>query len=118
MQDILYVDDDRASRDILIRLLKHLKMNVDVAENATEALTFAGNKAYNLIVVDLALPDFDGWELLEKLKDIAIGEWVAVALTSYHDAGVARQAKQAGFADCFPKPANIETAQKMQSLIA
>jgi CheY-like chemotaxis protein len=117
MARVLYVDDDRASRDILLRLLKHRNLDVDVVDSAQAALNSAQDAVYDLIVIDLALPDIDGWELLRHLQADSNATWKAAALTAYYDASIARQARQAGFAACLPKPATTQTAEALQSLL-
>ena len=117
MVRILYVDDDRASRDILMRLLKHHHLEVDVVDTALAALQQVQTAVYDLIVLDLALPDMDGWELLRQLQTASSVTWKAVALTAYYDASVAQKARQAGFTACLPKPATLQTAATLQSLL-
>jgi len=82
---ILIVDDDSRIRKLLSKLLKD-EFIVDVAKNAEEAETLAYSTPYNVIVVDLVLPDMDGNELCSLLKArlprtpiIAMSEAVSVS---------------------------------------
>lgn len=116
MPRILYVEDDKASGDILARLLKHLKIEADIVQTAEGALEKISGTAYDLVVVDLALPGIDGWRLLQALRDDPQHHNLkVVALTAFHNASIAQQARQAGFLTCLPKPATLKTAEMLLS---
>ena len=114
MPQILVVDDEKLSRDILIRLLKHFHQDVDVASSAEEALGMVEQKNYDFAILDLAMPQMDGWQLLSQLQPLNLP---AVALTAFYDPQVAREAKNAGFLACFPKPANSKIVEEIIGLI-
>jgi two-component system, NarL family, sensor histidine kinase BarA len=114
MSLILVVDDEQLSRDILLRLLSHYKLDVELAKSGEDALVLATQKAFDFAIVDLAMPQMDGWQLLQKLQTM---ELPAVALTAFYDPQVAREAKKAGFLACFPKPANTKIIQEIISLM-
>ena len=119
MPHVLYVEDDKASRDILTRLLRHLKLEVDVVETAGAALEQLAASSYNMLVVDLALPEVDGWTLVQSVRDDPRYATLKIAaLTAHYDPSVVQQAKQAGFVTCLPKPANLQTAQTLAALVA
>jgi CheY-like chemotaxis protein len=114
MPQILVVDDEKLSRDILIRLLNHFQQEVDAATNAEEALSLIAQKHYDFAILDLAMPQMDGWQLLKHLQDAGLS---AVALTAFYDPQVAREAKSAGFLACYPKPANSKIIEEIIALI-
>jgi CheY-like chemotaxis protein len=68
---ILLVDDDAAIRGGLNRLVNGLGHRINVAKNMLEALDIAisENKAFDLLLSDISLPDGDGWELLRRLSE-------------------------------------------------
>lgn len=110
MSQILVVDDEKQSRDILVRLLKHYAQEVETADSAENALNILSEKSFDLAIVDLAMPQMDGWQLLKQLQVHALP---AIALTAFYDPQVAREARNAGFLACFPKPANSKIIQEI-----
>jgi CheY-like chemotaxis protein len=64
---ILLVDDDAAIRRFLLRLLTGEGYSVLTAENGEEALEFAAAAKFDLVLLDLNMPEKDGWETFEEL---------------------------------------------------
>jgi len=66
---ILVVEDEKRIADFLRRGLESASYAVDVAGDATKALEFVHATDYDLIILDLMLPDMDGLKLLEKIRN-------------------------------------------------
>jgi CheY-like chemotaxis protein len=64
---ILLVDDDSAVRKILLRLLTEEGYRVLPAANGVEALEFAAVTRFDLVLLDLNMPQKNGWETFEQL---------------------------------------------------
>jgi CheY-like chemotaxis protein len=64
---ILLVDDDSAIRKILLRLLSEEGYSVLPAANGVEALESASLVKFDLVLLDLNMPQKDGWETFEQL---------------------------------------------------
>lgn len=64
---ILLVDDDSAIRKILLRLLSEEGYSVLPAANGVEALESASLAKFDLVLLDLNMPQKDGWETFEQL---------------------------------------------------
>lgn len=64
---ILLVDDDSAIRKILLRLLTEEGYSVLPAANGVEALEFASVAKFDLVLLDLNMPQKNGWETFEQL---------------------------------------------------
>jgi len=64
---ILLVDDDSAIRTILLRLLVGEGYSVQTAANGFEALDLLARGKFDLISLDLNMPEMDGWETFEEL---------------------------------------------------
>jgi CheY-like chemotaxis protein len=111
---VLVVDDEQLSRDILLRLLQHYKLDVELASSAEDALLMTAQKAFDFAIVDLAMPQMNGWQLLEKLQTLHLP---AVALSAFYDPQVAREARTAGFLGCFPKPATTKIIEEILMLM-
>ena len=66
---ILIVDDDESIRKILSAILEEEGYTVETAENGREAIDKTNAKVYNLVLVDVRLPDIEGVVLLGKLRE-------------------------------------------------
>jgi CheY-like chemotaxis protein len=66
---ILLVDDDPAVRWMLLRVLEDDGYSVLPAANGAEALELAKSKTPDLVLLDLALPVQDGWQVFERLAN-------------------------------------------------
>ncbi len=115
---ILAVDDDPASLDVLKIMLEHEAQSVSAASDAETALEMLLSNTYALVIVDLRLPNMDGWRLLQTIRAHAeLQDVRAVALTAYYEPSVAKQARQAGFVSCLPKPITNETVARILALL-
>ena len=65
---ILLVDDDPAIRQILLRLLSEENYFVVTAANGVDALALAEQEKFDLVLLDLNMPQKDGWETFEQLS--------------------------------------------------
>jgi CheY-like chemotaxis protein len=99
-------------------LLEHYEMGVDVAETGEHALTLLDQHNYNLAILDLALPGMDGWAVLNAIRTHPHTQHLpAIALTAYYTPGLARDARQAGFVACFPKPITRSLVQDIEAIM-
>ena len=74
---ILIVDDEKDNRKILKELLGN-EANIIFAKNGAQAITLAGKHLPDLILLDVVMPDFTGFEVIEKLKDDPVTMHIAV----------------------------------------
>ena len=65
---VLFVEDDSATRDGYVSYLTALGYDVMAAVNGHQALSLASSWAPQVIVLDMGLPDVDGWEVARQLK--------------------------------------------------
>ena len=68
-QSILVIDDDAALADVLSRRLKQQGFYTKTADSGTEGLSMARSEHPDLILLDLRLPDKDGFSICEELAD-------------------------------------------------
>ncbi|HKY76932.1 MAG TPA: response regulator [Acidimicrobiia bacterium] len=66
---VLVVDDDEANREVLTRRLRRLGYAVRQAENGRVALEVMAGEAIDLVLLDLNMPEFDGYQVLEARHD-------------------------------------------------
>ena len=107
---ILFVEDEPDAHDVVTPLLEHHGATVLSAYSAEEALELLKDQHPTVMVIDLALPAMNGWELLKAIRaDPRLADIPAVATTAYHSTNVAQEAIAAGFVAFFPKPINART---------
>lgn len=66
---ILVVDDDRTNSAVIAQLLRVHEYEVDVASNGTEGLDALSTGTYDLVLLDLRMPDVDGLEVLRQVRE-------------------------------------------------
>jgi CheY-like chemotaxis protein len=69
-QTILVVDDDQVHRDLVCELLEPLGFNVMTAANGTTCLALVNERRPNLILLDISMPDIDGWTVARQLRQM------------------------------------------------
>ena len=67
---ILVVDDDPDMRDLVRELLERAGHGVRAAAHGREALRLLYDVRPRLVVLDVAMPELDGWETLERIRDV------------------------------------------------
>jgi len=68
MKSILLVEDDPFLVDIYSQKFKNGGFNIRVAENATKVFQFLEEEVPNVILLDIVLPQMDGWAILKKIR--------------------------------------------------
>jgi CheY-like chemotaxis protein len=107
---VLVVEDDRDTREGLRQLLAIWGHAVETAESAAEAIEKARERAFDAAVVDVGLPDRDGYEVARRLRETRGGDLLfLVALTGYVDPSDRQRAKEAGFDAHMGKPLDHAT---------
>lgn len=107
---ILIVEDEYDSIQMLSKVLKHYGASVAIAHNGYECLDMLEREMPKIILMDLALPQMDGWEALAKIRDNpAMARIPIVAMTSYHSVNLEEDALKAGFNAYLAKPLNLNT---------
>lgn len=105
MSKILVVDDHEEIRDALAAILDEEGHEVIHAENGVVALEVAGSEMPEVILLDIAMPQMDGLEVLRRLKADAKTEAIAVIMvTAQGDRHAMVRAVQLGTRDYITKP--------------
>ncbi|MBS1876952.1 MAG: sigma-54-dependent Fis family transcriptional regulator [Acidobacteria bacterium] len=101
---VLVIDDEADIRESLeVLLTMEGKYNVELAQNATEGLKKLENSSYDIVLLDLMMPDKSGMEVLEEVRQ-RDKETPIVMITAYGSVEVAVSAIKRGATDYFPKP--------------
>lgn len=105
MSKILVVDDHEEIRDALAAILEEEEHEVIHAENGVVGLERAINDSPDVILLDIAMPEMDGLEVLRRLKSDAATESIAVIMvTAQGDRHAMVKAVQLGTRDYITKP--------------
>ncbi len=83
---ILIIDDEAAIRESLQTLLELEGYNVDTAATGEEGLARIGQNTFDLVLLDLALPDRDGMDLLAELRTHD-SQFSVIMITAYGTVG-------------------------------
>lgn len=75
MKSILIVEDDPFLIDIYTTKLKDSGFSVEVAKEGESALRKLNEEKFDLLLLDIVLPQIDGWEILEKVKSQKSKVW-------------------------------------------
>jgi signal transduction histidine kinase/DNA-binding response OmpR family regulator len=113
-QRILIVDDNADAADMLAALLRMAGHEVSVANHGATALELARDFAPQVALLDLGLPEIDGFELAHRLRGLDIcRDTVLIAVTGYGQPGDRRRSKAAGFAHHLVKPVALATLEAL-----
>ena len=70
MARILIVDDEINIREMISKYAKHEGFLTDCASDGKEAITLFKNNEYDVVILDIMMPDMDGYKTLEKMKEL------------------------------------------------
>jgi CheY-like chemotaxis protein len=106
---VLVVDDDDDLRQLYRLHLELVGVRVVDAPDGATGLAAARAERPNLIVLDLHMPEIDGWQVLRELRaDGQLGDLEVVVLTGTADEATELRAREAGASSYVVKPVRIE----------
>ena len=109
MPRILVVEDNEMNRDMLSRRLQRREYEVLLALDGRQGIAMAQSENPDLILLDLSLPEIDGWEATRCLKaDPATRHIPVIALTAHAMAWDREKAFEAGCDDYDTKPVDFQ----------
>jgi CheY-like chemotaxis protein len=105
MPRILVVEDNEENRDSLTRRLERRGFEVLVANDGKAGVEKAKTEKPDLILMDMNMPEMDGWEATRQIKaEPALADVKVIALTAYAMGGDRERALEAGCTDYHAKP--------------
>ncbi|SAK44956.1 PAS/PAC sensor hybrid histidine kinase [Caballeronia hypogeia] len=110
---ILVVDDNRDAADSLAMLCESEGHVARVAYSSSEALEAAQPLQPDVALLDIGLPDIDGYELARRLRRKGDTTPLLIAITGYGQAEDRLRAQSAGFDYHFVKPVNVDSLLKL-----
>lgn len=104
---VLIVDDEERFRTTMFKLLSVRGLDAHVAANGKEALEKLRKNSYDVVVLDVRMPEVSGMEVLPEIKKIDSFIEVII-MTGYASVATAREIMKLGAYDFLLKPYSIE----------
>ena len=111
-EKILIIEDDTTIRETLQEVLEKQHYNVHQAASGTRALQLIKKHNYNLILLDLRLPDMHGLDVMEEMRKLDSYALVVV-MTAYPEVRTAVSALKAGAYDYINKPFELDEMKEL-----
>lgn len=110
----MLVDDDPLNQFFGQELLAALGVKVEVASSGEKTLAKLGVKYYDLILMDVSMPDLDGYQTTQLIRNtLGLRSLPIVALTAHAIAGERERCLAAGMNDYLAKPFSIQDLDSM-----
>src|SRR5437764_5907101 len=104
---LLVVDDNSMNRIMLSRYITKLGYQATLAENGRQALEKLQAEPFDLVLLDVQLPEMDGYQLLEQLKaDPRLRDIPVIMISAVEELESVVRCIELGAQDYFPKPFN------------
>lgn len=109
---VLVVDDNEMNRDILARRLARIGLNVDTAEDGNSGLEKILTGEYNLVMLDIMMPDIDGIEVLKRTREFFSKSELPIIMATAKDEGSdLAEALSLGANDYVTKPLDFQVVR-------
>jgi len=105
---VLLIEDHGDSREALQMLLELYGHRVFTATNGVDGLALAASASPDVVLVDIGLPDVDGYEVARRFRAAAFPHPSLVALSGYASDDHRARAEQAGFDAYLVKPVDVD----------
>ncbi len=112
MANILVVDDELGIRDLLSEILNDEGHSVDLAENATQARTARAGSTYDLVLLDIWMPDTDGVSLLKEWASAGTLTMPVIMMSGHATIDTAVEATRIGAFSFLEKPITLQKLLK------
>lgn len=114
----LLVEDEYFTRDVLSLTLRRANMDVDVVAGGQEALNLLDEKTYDVVVADLHMPDINGYELINIIRNDPQLQKIPIVIITANPAAI--RSPEAQMANAFfTKPLDIkQLIEKIKSLVS
>ncbi len=110
---ILVAEDNAVNQQLILHILDKLGYKPDSVENGELALEAATREHYDLILMDVQMPEMDGLEATRQIRSTLSRQPVIVALTANAMQGDREECLQAGMNDYISKPVRLDELMRM-----
>ena len=109
---ILLAEDNPVNQKVAKRVLAHLGYEADIVNNGVEAINAIADQAYDLIIMDIQMPEMDGLEATKYIRnresELQLPAITIIAMTANATADDQNICRDAGMDDYISKPIDIE----------
>ena len=115
---LLVVEDNRDAADTIAVILRHCGYDVSIAYDGNEAMRMIEQSCFEVVVCDIGLPGFSGYEVASRIRQLRGKDPFLVAISGYASENVRENARYAGFNSFFSKPADpVELKHLIQTRV-
>jgi signal transduction histidine kinase/CheY-like chemotaxis protein/ligand-binding sensor domain-containing protein len=105
---IMVAEDNLINQQVILHILGKLGYNVKMVENGKEAVHACADESFDLILMDMQMPEMDGLEATQVIRKTNPGQPVIIALTANTMEGDQEKCLSAGMNDYLSKPIRLE----------
>lgn len=99
---IIVIDDDTAVTDLLAVILRTHGFDVRVTNNSTDGMNLIRDEKFDLVILDLMMPEMDGWEICKEVRSFS--QVPIIVLSALNDPSMVASVLDAGADDYLTKP--------------
>jgi two-component system, sensor histidine kinase len=112
----LVVDDHELNRDLMVLLLREYKYHVVTAKNGYEALELLKKKHFDLVLMDVQMPELNGVETTHKIRNLLALDVPVIACTAFSQPSEKQACLEAGMNDYLGKPVEEKELLRLLNL--
>lgn len=109
---VLVAEDNLVNQQVILHILKKLGYEPDIVADGREAVSVATEQSYDLVLMDMQMPEMDGLEATRVIRNTLEQQPVIIALTANTMQGDEEECLQAGMNDYIGKPLNLDELVK------
>lgn len=105
---VLVAEDNEVNQNLIKHLFKNWNLQYDLTQNGREAVEKLKNKNYNLVLMDIQMPEMDGYTATSEIRNVLKNDVPIIAMTAHALAGEKEKCISYGMNEYISKPINIE----------
>jgi CheY-like chemotaxis protein len=113
--NILIAEDNAINQKLIVRVLKILGEEVDIANNGLEALNAVHKKKYDIVLMDIQMPEMDGYDAAQRIRTDVFKDHqpIIIAMTANALQGDREKCMEVGMNDYMSKPIMIDEVRRI-----
>ena len=106
---ILIAEDDLINQELIRMIIEKLGYDADIVDNGVKAIDAIQQKAYDLVLMDVQMPEMDGLEATGHIRKMPVAQPIIIALTANAMQDDRDRCLKAGMDDFLSKPLDIQS---------